>query len=88
VCFLAFSVGSAAGLSFFELSMEGEAIFTLGRAWSTTSLLNESKVDYSLVKENGSRDKACDNTNVGVGIPVGLTGLAMHIEGLFDGRKE
>jgi hypothetical protein len=85
--FLAFGVGGAAGLSFFELLTESKTIFTLNRAWSTASLLDESEVDRSLVEGNGSRDKACDGTNVGVGIPVGLTGLAMRVEGLFDGRR-
>jgi hypothetical protein len=87
VCFLAFGVGSAAGSSFFELLMESKMIFTLSRAWSTASLFNESEVDRSLVEGNGSQDEACDGTNVGVGIPIGLTGLAMRVEGLFDGRR-
>jgi hypothetical protein len=85
VCFLAFGVGSAAGSSFLELSTESKTIFTLSRAWSTASLLNESEVDRSLVEGNGSRDEACNGTNVGVGIPVGLTSLAMRVESLIDG---
>jgi hypothetical protein len=87
VCFLVFGVGSAVGLGFFELSMESKAIFTLDRAWFTTSLFNESEVDCSLVEENRSRDKACDSTNIGIGIPVRLTGLAMRVESLFDSRE-
>jgi hypothetical protein len=87
MCFLAFGVGGAAGSSFFELSMESKTIFTLSRVWSTASLLDESEVNCSLVEGNESRDEACDGTNVGIGIPVGLTGLAMRVEGLFDGRR-
>jgi hypothetical protein len=88
VCVLAFSVGGAAGSSFFELSTESKAIFTFNRTWSIASLLDEGKVDCSLVEGNGSRDEACDGIDVGIGIPVGLTGLSMRIEGLFDGRRE
>jgi hypothetical protein len=87
VCFLAFGVGGAASSSFFELSTKGKTIFMLGRAWSTASLLDKSEVDRSLVEGNGSQDEACNGTNIGVGIPVGLTGLAMHVKGLFDGRR-
>jgi hypothetical protein len=87
VCFLTFGVSGAAGSSFFKLSAESKTIFTLSRAWSTASLFDESEVDRSLVEENRSRDEACDGTNVGVSIPVGLTGLAMRVEGLFDGRR-
>jgi hypothetical protein len=54
VCLFAFGVGGAAGPSFFKLSMESEAIFTLGRAWSTASLFDEGEVDRSLVEGNGS----------------------------------
>jgi hypothetical protein len=85
--FLTFSVGGAAGSSFFELSTESKTIFTLSRAWSTASLLDESEADCSLVEGDGSRDEACNGTNVGVGIPVGLTGLAMHVEGLFNSGR-
>jgi hypothetical protein len=88
VCFLAFSVDSMAGSSFFDLSTESKTIFMLSRAWSTASLLNESEVDCSLVEGNKSRDKACDSTNVGISIPVGLASLAMRVEGLFDGREQ
>jgi hypothetical protein len=88
VCLFAFGVGGAAGSSFFELSTKSETIFTLSRAWSAAGLLDESEVDCSLVEGNGSRDEACNSTNVGVGVPVGLTGLAMHVEGLFDGRGQ
>jgi hypothetical protein len=87
VCFLAFGVGGAAGLSFFKLLTESKTIFTLSRAWSTASLLDESEVYRSLVEGDGSRDEACDGMNVGVGILIGLTGLAMRVEGLFDGRR-
>jgi hypothetical protein len=87
MCFFAFGVGGVAGSSFFKLSTESEAIFTLGRAWSTASLLDEGEVDCSLIKGNRSRDEACNGMNVGVGIPVGLTGLAMRVEGLFNGRR-
>jgi hypothetical protein len=86
VSLFAFSISSTVGSSFFKLLMESKAIFTLGRAWSTASLLKESEIDYSLVKRNGSQNKACNSTNIGVGISVRLTGLAMRVEGLFDGR--
>jgi hypothetical protein len=49
-----FGVGGTAGSSFFELLTKGKTIFTLGRAWSTVSLLDESEVDCSLVERNGS----------------------------------
>jgi hypothetical protein len=81
-----FSVGGVAGSSFFELSTESKTIFTLGRAWSTASLLEKSEVNCSLVEGNWSRDEACNSTNVSVGISVELTGLAMRIEGLFNGK--
>jgi hypothetical protein len=87
VCFLAFGVGGAAGSSFFKLLMESKAVFTLSRAWTTASLLNESEVDCLLVEGNRSRYKVCNSANVGVGISVGLTGLAMRVEGLFDSRR-
>jgi hypothetical protein len=81
-----FGIGSTAGLSFFELSMESKTIFTLDRAWSTASLLDESKVNRLLVKGNGSRDKVCNYTNIGIGVLVELTSLAMRVEGLIDGK--
>jgi hypothetical protein len=84
MCFFAFGIGGAVGSGFFELSMESKAIFTLGRAWSIVSLLNKSKVDCSLVKGNRSRNEACDSTNIGVGILVGLTGLAMRVKSLIN----
>jgi hypothetical protein len=87
MCFLTFGVSGAAGSSFFKLLTKSEAIFTLGRAWSAASLLDEGEVDCSLIEGNGSRDEACNGTNIGVGIPVGLTSLAMRIEGLFDGGR-
>jgi hypothetical protein len=84
----AFGVGGAASLSFFELVAEGKAVFTLSRAWTTTSLLDEGKINRALIKGNGSGDKSCDSTNVGVGVPVQLTGLAMRVEGLFNGGRQ
>jgi hypothetical protein len=85
MCLFVFGVSGAAGLSFFKLSTESEAIFTLSRAWSTASLLDESEVDCLLVEGNGSRNEACNSTNVSVGISVRLAGLAMRVEGLLDG---
>jgi hypothetical protein len=85
MCFFTFGIGGAAGSSFFELSTESKAIFTLGRAWFTASLLDESKVDCPLVKGNGSQNEVCNGTNIGVGIPVRLIGLAMRVEGLVNG---
>jgi hypothetical protein len=88
MCFLAFGVSGTAGLSFFKLSTESQAIFTLGRTWTTTCLFDESKVDCSLIEGNGSRDKTCNGTNVGVGVPVGLTGLVVRVESLVDSRGQ
>jgi hypothetical protein len=88
VCLFAFGVGGAAGSSFFELSMEGEAVFMLSRAWFTASLLDEGKIDCSLVEGNGSQYKACNGTNIGVGVLVGLTGLVVRVEGLINGRGQ
>jgi hypothetical protein len=88
ICFLAFSIGGTAGSSFFELSTKSKAIFMLSRVWTTTSLFNESEVNCSLIKEDGSQDKTCDGTNVGVGIPVGLTGLAVRVKSLVDSRGQ
>jgi hypothetical protein len=86
VCLFVFGVGGTADSSFFELAAEGKAVFTLSRAWTTTSLLDEGKINRALIEGNGSGDELCDSTNIGVGVPVGLTGLAMRIESLFDGR--
>jgi hypothetical protein len=68
------------------LAAECKAIFILSRIWTATGLLNESEVDYALIKENGSRDKACNDTDICISIPVWLASLTMHIEGLIDGR--
>jgi hypothetical protein len=88
VHFFAFGVGSTAGFSFFELLMESKAIFMLSRVWSTTGLLNVGDVDYSLVERNRSRDKACNGTDIGIGIPVELTSLVMRVKGLFNSRGQ
>jgi hypothetical protein len=87
MCFLAFGIGDVAGLSFFKLLTESKAIFMLSRVWSTASLLNKSKVNCSLVKGNGSRNEVCNSTDIGIGVPVRLTSLAMRVEGLFNGRR-
>jgi hypothetical protein len=88
ICFLVFSIGGIAGLSFFELSTKSKAIFTLSRAWTTISLFDKSEVNCLLIKEDGSQDKMCDGTNVGVGIPVGLTSLTVHVKSLVDSRGQ
>jgi hypothetical protein len=88
VCLFAFGVSSTTSSSFFELAAESEAVFTFGRAWTTTGLLNKSEIDRALIEGNGSRDEACNGTNVCVGVPVRLIGLTMHVEGLVDGRGQ
>jgi hypothetical protein len=67
------------------LAAESEAIFTLDRAWTTTGLFDESKINRALIEGDGGRDKACDGMDVCVGVPVRLTSLLMRVEGLFDG---
>jgi hypothetical protein len=88
VCLFAFNVGGTAGSSFFELAAESEAVFTFGRAWTTTGLLDKSEIDRALVEGDRSRDEACDGTNVCVGVPVRLTSLTMRVEGLVDGKGQ
>jgi hypothetical protein len=88
VCLFAFGVGSTTSSSFFELAAESKAVFTLGRAWTTTSSLNKGKINRTLIKGDRSRDETCDSTNVCVGVPVRLAGLTVHVEGLVDGRGQ
>jgi hypothetical protein len=80
--FFAFSVGSMTSLGF--LAAEGEAIFMLYRMWATIGLLNESKINCTLVKEDRDRDKACNGIDISVSVLVELTGLAMYIESLIN----
>jgi hypothetical protein len=88
VCLFAFGVGSTTSSSFFELAVESKAVFTLSRAWTTTGLLDKSKINRALIEGDGSRDKACDGTNVCVGVPVRLAGLTVRVEGLIDGGRQ
>jgi hypothetical protein len=88
VCFFAFSISSTTSSSFFELAVEGKAIFMLNRAWTTTSLLDKSKINRMLIKGDRSGDKACNGTNVCIGVLVRLAGLTMCIKGLIDGRGQ
>jgi hypothetical protein len=85
VNFFAFSIGGTTSLSFFKLAAEGEAVFTLSRAWTTTSLLNEGKINRVLIEGNGSRDEICNGTDICIGVPVWLASLAVRIKGLVDG---
>jgi hypothetical protein len=66
------------------LAAESEMVFTFSRAWTIMGLLDESKINCTLIKRDRSRDKACDSTDVCVGVPVQLAGLTMHVEGLVD----
>jgi hypothetical protein len=88
MCFFALSIGSMASSSLFELGAEGEAIFTFGRMWTTVSLLNKDKINCVLIEGDRSRDEACNDTDICVGVPVGLTSLAMRVEGLIDGKGQ
>jgi hypothetical protein len=83
-----FGIGSVAGLSFFELMIKSKLNFILDRVWSIVSLLNESEVNCLLIERNIDQNKACNSTNVSVGMPIELTSLAIHIEGLINGRGQ
>jgi hypothetical protein len=85
VSLFAFSVGSMTSSSLFKLAAEGKAVFTLGGAWTTTGLLNESKINRALIEGDGSRDKVCNDTDVCVDVPVCLIGLTVRVEGLING---
>jgi hypothetical protein len=80
----AFSVGCTTSLSFFKLVVEDEAIFMLSRAWATTDLLDESKINCTLIKGNGGRDEMRDGTDVCVSVSVRLAGLTVCVEGLVN----
>jgi hypothetical protein len=84
VCFFVFGIGGAMSSSFFKLVAKGEAIFMFNRTWTTTSLLNEDKINHTLIEENRSRDEACNGTDICISVPVELTSLAMRVEGLID----
>jgi hypothetical protein len=60
----------------------------LDRAWTTTSLLNESKVDYVLVEGHRSEYKVCDSMNICIGVSIWLAGLTVHVEGLVNSGEQ
>jgi hypothetical protein len=70
------------------LAVEGKVIFAFSRMWTATCLFDKSKVDCILIKRNRSRDKACNGTDVYVGVLVQLTGLTVYVESLIDGREQ
>jgi hypothetical protein len=54
VSLFAFGVSGTTSASFFKLAAEGEAVFTLGRAWATTGLLDEGEINRALIEGNRS----------------------------------
>jgi hypothetical protein len=84
MCLFTFGIDGVAGSSFFKLLTESKVVFTLGRIWSTTSLFDKSKANYSLVERDRSRDEACNGIDICINVPVRLTSLAMHIKGLLN----
>jgi hypothetical protein len=79
VCLFTFSIGGTMSTSLFWLMAESKAVFIFSRVWTTMGLLNKSKINYILIKEDESRDKACDCTDICISVSVRLTGLAMHV---------
>jgi hypothetical protein len=88
VSLFTFSVGYTISSSFFKLAVEGKAIFTFNKAWTTTGLLNESEINCMLIKRNRGRDEMCDGTDVCVSVPVWLAGLTIRIKSLVDSRGQ
>jgi hypothetical protein len=88
VCLFAFSVGGTMSTSLFWLMAESKAVFILSRVWTTMGLLNKSKINCILIKEDESRDKAYDCTDICIRVLVRLIGLAMHVQDLIDGRRQ
>jgi hypothetical protein len=70
------------------LAVESEVVFTLSGAWTTTGLLDKSKINYVLIKGDRSRDKVCNSMDVCVSVLIQLVSLTMCIESLIDGKEQ
>jgi hypothetical protein len=51
----------------------------LYRMWATIGLLNESKINCTLVKEDRNRDKACNGIDISVSVLVELTDVETRL---------